>query len=245
MIRDYYRLAVLAVLAGAAHSVAAPLTADEILDKINAVWQGESFHAVMSLEITLGGQTKSHRLEVWTLGESLALVRVLEPTEDANSGYLLRGDEMWYYAPGIGAIALPSVALGDALFGAGPSLNDLSRGTLSNEYAVVATTTPSGYFLCLTPRPDTPVVFGKIELWANHDFILERMLTYDQRGDVLQSAFFMDVVDQDDRKLATTLLIEDAWGDRTVQRIEWARFDPDLDEEFFQLETFLTWEKNG
>lgn len=220
------------------------LSAEEILDRINAAWQGESFHAVMSLEITRGEQTTSRRLEIWTLGESLALLRILEPADEEGSGYLVRGDDMWHYAPGIGVIPLPSMALGDALFGAGPSLNDLSRGTLSEAYDVVAERTASGHFLSLTPHDDAPVVFGRIELWADHDFLLERMLTYDQRNGLLQTAVFTDVLDMGERRLATTIVIEDAWGDRTVQRIEWARFDEDLDESFFQLETLEQWESS-
>jgi len=217
------------------------LSAEDLLNRVSAAWQGESFHGVMSLEITRGEQTTSRRLEVWTLGESLALVRILEPADEEGSGYLVRGDDMWHYAHGIGAIPLPAIALGDALFGAGPSLNDLSRGTLSEAYDVVAERTDTGHFLSLTPHDDAPVVFGRIELWADHDFTLERMLTYDQRNGLLQTAVFTDIVQLGDRQLATTIVIEDAWGDRTIQRIEWARFDEDLDESFFQLETFDRW----
>ncbi|MCK5585197.1 hypothetical protein KAJ02_03915, partial [Candidatus Bipolaricaulota bacterium] len=37
--------------------------AEAILDRVNSAWQGESFHAIISLDIVLGGQTKSHKLE--------------------------------------------------------------------------------------------------------------------------------------------------------------------------------------
>ena len=223
------------------------LDAEAILDRVNSVWQGDSFHAVISLDIVLGGQTKSHRLEVWTLGEELALIRVLEPEIDLDSGYLQLGEELWYYAPTVGSIKLPAMAIGDALFGAGPSLEDLSHGTLSDDYdASVETTEPdseglSGFFLTLIPHLDAPVVHGKLEIWVSADYVIQRLIYYDQRGDVLQTATFSDVVEVGDRRFATTIVIEDAYGDRTIERIEDPQFDLELDATFFSIETFESW----
>jgi len=82
--------------------------------------QGESFHAVLRLDLTLSGQTESHVLEVWTLGEDYALIRILPPNPDAGTGYLKVKDDLWYYSPDVGmAIELPAIALGDALLGQG------------------------------------------------------------------------------------------------------------------------------
>jgi len=226
------------------------LDAEMILDRVNEAWQGDSFHGVMTLDIVLGGQTKSHKLEVWTLGEELALIRVLEPEIDLNSGYLQLGNDLWYYSPAVGSIKLPTVALGDALFGAGPSLEDLSHGTLSDDYDTTAeiiesdTDGFSGYFLTLVPHPDAPVVYGKLEIWVSTDFVMERLLYYDQRGAVVQTATFTDIVDVGTRQFATTITIEDAYGDRTIERIEDLQFDLTLDALFFSLETFEAWGDN-
>lgn len=223
------------------------LDAGAILDRVNAAWQGDSFHAILTLDIVLGGQTKSHKLEVWTLGEELALIRVLEPEIDLNSGYLQLGDDLWYYSPAVGSIKLPSVAIGDALFGAGPSLEDLSHGTLSDDYDVSVemiesdTDGFSGYFLTLVPHPDAPVVYGKLEIWVSTDFVIERLLYYDQRGNVVQRAHFTDIIEVGDRKFATTIIIEDSYGDKTIERIENPQFDLELNAPFFSLETFESW----
>jgi len=217
------------------------LDAEEIVDRVNAAWQGDSFHGIMALDIVLGGQTKSHRLEVWTLGEEMALIRVLEPEIDLNSGYLQSGDELWFYSPEVGSIKLPSMAIGDALFGAGPSLEDLSRGTLSDDYDVAVEGTETGYFLTLVPHPDAPVVYGKLEISVSSDYVMNRLVYYDQRGGVVQTADFTDVIDVGDRRFATVITIEDAYGDRTIQRIEDVQFDLDLDVAFFNLDTFESW----
>ncbi|MFC2108838.1 outer membrane lipoprotein-sorting protein, partial [Candidatus Bipolaricaulota bacterium] len=206
---------------------------------------GDSFHGIMGLDIMLGGQTKTHKLEVWTLGEELALIRVLEPEIDLNSGYLQLGEDLWYYSPAVGSIKLPTIALGDALFGAGPSLEDLSHGTLSDDYDatvdIIDNEGASQYFLTLIPHPDAPVVYGKLEIWVSADFVMEKLVYYDQREAVVQTATFTDIVEMGDRKFATTITIEDAYGDQTVERIENPQFDLDLDAMFFSLDTFEAW----
>ncbi|MFC2077517.1 outer membrane lipoprotein-sorting protein [Candidatus Bipolaricaulota bacterium] len=220
------------------------LDAETILDRVNSAWQGESFHGVIALDIVLGGQTKSHKLEVWTLGDDLALIRVLEPEIDFNSGYLQLADDLWYYSPSVGSIKLPAMAIGDALFGSGPSLEDLSHRTLSDDYDVSVEADPEGvggFFLTLVPHLDAPVVYGKLEIWVSSDYVMEQLIYYDQRGEVLQTAIFSDVIEVEERHLATTIVIEDSFGDRTVQRIELAEFDLALQTDFFSLETFAAW----
>ena len=238
-------LAILTIVIGAISAVAQvqtdSLTAHEVLDRVNTAWQGDSFHGIVSLNVVLGEQTKSHRLEIWTLGEELALVRVLAPEADADSGYLQLGDQLWYYAPAVGAIELPAIAIGDALFGAGPSLEDLSHSTLSDDYDVSSVLTEYGYKLTLIPRADAPVVYGRLEISVTPDFLIETLVYYDQRGDVLQTATFADVTEFAGRKLATTITIEDAFGDKTIEHIEFAQFDLELDASFFRLEAFETW----
>lgn len=218
------------------------LDAEAILNRVNSAWRGSSFHGIIGLDISLSGQTKSYKLEVWTLGQEKALIRVLEPEIDLNSGYLQLGDDLWYYSPAIGSIKLPSVALGDALFGAGPSLDDLSRGTLSEDYDATAESTETGYFLTLIPHADAPVVYGRLEIWASADYVIEKLIYYDQRGGVLQTADFSDVIEVGERRFASTIVIEDAYGDRTIERIEEPRFDVKLDSSLFSLDTFDTWE---
>ena len=242
-------IALLAVAAAGIGAVGQSAESDAaaILDHVNEAWQGDSFHGLMSLDIVLGGQTKSYKLEVWTLGEELAMIRVLEPEIDLNSGYLQLGDDLWYYSPDVGSIKLPAIALGDALFGAGPSLEDLSHGTLSDDYdssvedLITEAGKPNGWFLTLIPHADAPVVYGKLEIWVSIDYVMERLLYYDQRGEVVQEATFTDIIKLGERKFSTTITIEDAYGDRTIQRIENPQFDLELNAPFFGLDTFESW----
>jgi hypothetical protein len=227
-------------LTAAAQGQTESLTAKEILDRTRSAWQGESFHGVVELVIVLSGQTTSHVLEVWTLGEDYALLYVLEPEEDAGSGYLQVKDQLWYYSPLVGsAIEFPSIALANALFGSGPSIDDLSHGTLSDDYDVAVKKIETGWFLTLAPHPDAPVVYGKLEIRVSADFVIEEIVYYDQRDAVLRTATFSKVVEVDGKRVPTLVKIEDASGDRTIQRLIDPKFDADIDASFFTLETLV------
>jgi len=219
------------------------LDAAAILERVRSGWQGDSFHAVLELEITLGGATKRHVLEVWTYGEEHALLRILEPQIDAGSGYLQIGDELWYYSPAVGAsIPLPAIGLTDALFGAGPSIGDLSHGTLSEEFtvSVTALTDDAGeltdYLLTMIPLPDAPVVYGKLVVTATADYVIREVVYYDQRNAVIRTATFGGTILVGESAFPTEILIVDASGDQTVERIVAPEFDLEIDEAFFTLE---------
>jgi outer membrane lipoprotein-sorting protein len=213
-------------------------TADEVLAEARAAWQGDSFHGLVELEVTQGTQTSSYRMEVWTKGEDDALLRILAPEDQAGSGYLMTGGEIWYYSPTVGtAVKLPSIALADSVFGAGPALDDLFRSTLSQDYTATMTTRPSGYVLTLVPRPDAAVVYGHLEIDVRADFVLEKVVYYDQRDAILRTATFSDDVTLADRTIPTTITVVESNGDTTVERLIDPEFGVALDASLFTVET--------
>lgn len=240
-VRGFVAICVVAVSVAVAAAPDDALDAAAILERVRAGWQGESFHAMVELETTLSGVTSRYLMEVWTLGEDRALLRIREPVADAGSGYLHVGDDLWYYSPSVGiAIPLPAMGLTQALFGAGPSLGDLARGTLSGDYDARAETItgPTGgrlYLLALVPRPAAPVVYGKIEVKVTADYVLAEIVYYDHRGRIIRRATLGKAVLLGDRLFPTEIVIVDANGDRVVQRILNPERDIGIDASFFTV----------
>ncbi|MCR4392614.1 MAG: outer membrane lipoprotein-sorting protein, partial [Candidatus Acetothermia bacterium] len=204
--------------------------------------RGESFHAVVELRATVAGRAREYRIEVWTLGEDRALLRILAPEADAGAGYLQVGDELWYYSPPVGrAIALPSLALGEALFGGGPSLGDLAHGALWGEHEAQAEPilgpdgTRAGYLLTLVPRPEAPVVYGRLEVTVTADYVLRALVYYDQRGEVLRTAEFGAPVPVGPFLFPTEVTVRDRGGDEFFQRILDPEFGLGIDASFFTV----------
>ena len=222
---------------GSSFAGAQDLTAFEVVDRVRAQWQGDTFHCTVSLDVTQAGATRSYTVEVWSQGDDYGLVRFRAPEADAGSGYLTIGDGVWYYSPAAGkAISLPQIAMADSLFGSGPALEDLLHGTLSDKYAAEVERDGSDYVITLTPLPDAPVVYGSLVVRVREDFALLSIVYNDQRGDVLRTALFSGYVTQNGRTLPTLMMIDERNGDRTVERLENPEFGVAIDPAIFTIE---------
>lgn len=227
-----------AILGLAAVGTAAEGTAGELLERARAAWRGETFTATLTVEVTRGGATTVYRLELWAHGETHALVRILAPPEDAGSGYLLVGNELWYYSPALGRpIQLPPAALHEGLLGSGLDLDEVLRGTPATSYRVeLASEGSHGYRLVLTPLPTAPIVYGRLEIGLRPDFALQEIVYYDQRGRVVKTARAVDYLALPGRTVPKTIVVVEASGDRTVQTFERLVIDGPIDPAVFTLE---------
>ena len=185
-----FAFGVSALLALGIGALAQGISAEQVLAEVQAAWRSVSFHSLVLLDVQQGEQTRSWQLEVWSQGDR-ALVRVLAPEEEAGSGYLVLGEEVWYYSPEVGsAIQLPPFALAEGAFGGTLALEDVFRGTLTDDYQASQELQDEGYLLVLSPKPTAPVVYGKLELLVRADFALLEIRYFDQRGELLRVARF-------------------------------------------------------
>lgn len=234
-------------------------SADELLECARRNWVEGTFHGLIRLELTRPEYSRIYRLEVWTEGDDKALMRLLEPEEDAGSGYLRVGDELWYYHPDVGqAISLPPSALSESFLGADVSLEDLYRGTLSERYdAELLGSRPASedespvegdriYQLRLTPKPEAPVVYGKLELKVRaSDCAVLVIDYYDQRQTLIRQAKFSNFVrvgSEGRERVVPLLMIFDDFlneGSRTVEEVESYEFDVEIPPETFTLECLV------
>lgn len=213
------------------------LTPFQVVDRVRDNWQGSSFHCTVALEVTQSGTMRSYHVEVWSQGDDKGLIRFLAPEADAGSGYLMLGDEVWYYAPAAGkAISLPGIAAADALCGGGPAVEDLLHGTLSDRYEASYVRDGTDYVITLTPLPDAPVVYGSLVVRVREDFALLEIVYNDQRGEMLRTARFSEYVTQGDRVLPTYLSIAERNGDLTVERLENPEFGIAIPDSVFTVE---------
>jgi hypothetical protein len=246
-------------LALLAQSAQDPPSAGELLECARANWVAGTFHGTVHLELFRPEFSKTYRLEAWTSGAEKALIRVLEPEEEAGSGYLRVGDELWYYHPDVGqAIQLPLSALSESFFGSDASLEDLYRGTLGEHYdaeilgsrsASEDESTAEGdqiYRLRLIPKPEAPVVYGKLELEVRgSDCAVLVIDYYDQRESLIRQAMFSEFVTVGEgelRRVIPTVMVFDDFlkeGSRTIEYLETYEFDIEIPEETFTLECLV------
>ena len=226
------------IIAGTITARASTLSAEDVLNRARSMWEGESFYGTISLDITMQSQTESYLFEVWTQGTERALLRFQAPKDREGEAYLQVENDLWYYSPELGnAIQLPSIALGEAVLGAGPSLDDLLRKTLTEDYEVTMSDDEGGgYSLTLVPHPDAPVVYGELKMRVNADFSLKEIVYYDQRGEIIRTTSFASYLRIDDRVIPTLITVEGSDGDRTVEHLEKVQFGIALPTDFFTVQ---------
>lgn len=238
---------------------AQPSTAEQILECARRNWVEGTFHGTIRMELFRPEYSKQYRLEAWTSGSDRAFIHVLEPKEDAGSGYLRTGDELWYYHPDVGqAVSLPASALSENFFGADLALEDLYHGTLSKQYDVeLLGSRPASpeesevqgdrvHQLRLQPKPDAPSVYGKLEMQVRASDCAVLVLDYyDQRGTLIRQAKFSQFVRVGEngrvRSIPLQMTFDDLLkqGSRTIETVESYEFDIAIPEQRFTLDCLV------
>jgi hypothetical protein len=219
---------------------------EEILARANENWVGLSFHGIVRLEIIRPERSRLYRMEVWSESEGEGekfLIKIIEPEDEAGSGYLKVGDELWYYSPKIGqAVPLPPLAQGEAFLGSDLALEDVFKDTLSGYYDVeLLGRDDQVYTLILIPKPDAPVIYGKLEVRVRvSDYALSAIFFYDQRETLIRVATFSEFIRTElrQRVVPRKVVVEDylKQGERTIQYLETYEFDISIPPEVFTLE---------
>jgi hypothetical protein len=229
----------------------------ELLECARENWMGETFHGTILLQLFRPQYSREYRMEVWSdEGGERALIRILEPAEEQGSGYLLLEDTLWYYTPQAGqAISLPQSALSQSFLGSDLALEDVSRGTLSEDYEVelLGTRPAEGgeriHRLRLTPKPEAPVAYGKLELEIrDSDCAVLLVDYYDQRLSLIREAAFSEFIRVEGEKprvIPLNVVVDDllAEGSRTVEVIETYEFGISIPLQRFTLECLVEGEE--
>jgi hypothetical protein len=221
-------------------------SARDIVDRVDRLLRGESSHGTVTMEVVTADWSRSLDLEIWSLGTEYALVRVLAPPKDAGTATLKSGNDLWNYLPRVDrTIKLPPSLMGAAWMGSHFTNDDLVKESrLIEDYDIeIAFSGERGgvavWEFVLTPRPEAPVVWGRIEeqvrkaddmpVWARF---------YDERGALARTMTFTDVRRMGGRLVPARTVIEpaDKPGEFTALQYRELAFDVGLERTFFSLQ---------
>ncbi|HEY5596542.1 MAG TPA: outer membrane lipoprotein-sorting protein [Candidatus Bipolaricaulota bacterium] len=208
--------------------------AQELLVCAQANWSSSTFHGVLSIKTFRPEFSREFRLEVWSTADNeQAMIRTLEPQDEAGSGYLLLDDELWFYTPQAGqVISLPGASLGEAFFGSDVAVEDLYRGTIGERYTAQVLGTRSDeegrliHRLRLVPLPEADVVYGRLELdLLDGSCAVLQIDFFDQRDTLIREAVYSDLVEVNGltfalRSVVTDLLREQSYTEELVESYE-------------------------
>lgn len=218
-------------------------SAAEIIRKMENAMRGDRQYAEMTMRIERPRFTREISMRSWHMGTEHSLIIVTAPARDQGTAFLMRGNDIWNYDPRVDRTTrLPSSMMGQSWMGSDFTNDDLVRDSdpvEDFEHRLLRTETVNGqeaFVVELIPKPDTPVVWGKVLMWiATEDFIQLRVENYDQRDNLVTTMEMDDIRTFGNRRVPTRITVTPAGrsNERTILTQHTIDFDIDLNEAFF------------
>jgi len=208
-----------------------PQTAEEIVSKAEEAVKGKTAHGTIEMIITTSEFTRTLKMEAWWVGNEKALIFTKSPAKEAGNKTLKIGDEIWEYLRNTETtIKIPPSMMLQSWNGSDYTNDDLVHETnLAKDYylKIEATEKINGvdcWKIELTPKPDAPVVWGKIYYWVRKADYLPSVIQYfDEKGNMIRYMVYSDIKNMHGRMMpskwtmynvkkkdhSTTILVDD------------------------------------
>lgn len=216
-----------------------------IIDRADRILRGDSSHGQVEMTVITKRWKRTLELEIWSEGTDKALIQILQPKKEAGTVTLKVKNDIWNYLPKIDrTIRVPSSMMMGAWMGSHFTNDDLVKGSrLIRDYDIELTFqgeregTPV-YELVLTPRPQAPVVWGRIlyrirradlmPLWARY---------YDEDGELKRILSFEEFKTMGQRVIPSVLKLvpADKPEEYTQMTYRWIEFDLPIPDRTFSL----------
>ena len=215
--------------------------AKSLIDEMEALYRGESSKATMTMKVETPQYSRTMQMESSSVGQQDAFIRILSPKKDRGISTLKLDQEMWNFFPKINKVIKvpPSMMMGSWM-GSDFTNDDLvKQTTLTQEYDLQLTETPTEYNITLLPREQTVTVWGRIDYIVNKEHLVPvNQNFYDDEGIMIRKMVFSELKDFGGRIMPSVMemIPLNKEGHRTVIIYDNLEFDPpDVDESTFTL----------
>ncbi|MDJ0766122.1 MAG: outer membrane lipoprotein-sorting protein [Myxococcota bacterium] len=230
----------------AAPNINSPEFATHIMQRIDDQYRGDKSHGIMEMAVKTRHWTRTMSLESWSLGKAYSLVRILSPKKERGTATLKAKDTLFTYLKKTGrTIKITSGMMGGAWMGSHFTNDDLIRHTrLSEDYAVRLSFSGNingvdAYRFVLTPKPDAPVVWGKLEIVVRaSDLAPLSQVYFAEDGQKVRSLVFSKHETIGDRIIPKEMIMTPLDKPGEYTRITWKKiaFNLNLDKGFFTIQ---------
>jgi outer membrane lipoprotein-sorting protein len=228
MTRLVARTLVAAVLLGVTGIAAAQDSAQAVLDKVVENLRGVSQWATLQLTVERPQRTTEYVMEIVTDGDKRSLARVTAPPRDAGQAFLSIDTNLLIYNPRLGrSLRLPPSGRSNAFLGSDLSYDDLAGEEYRDQYdATIADRDATAITLDLTPHPEAPTPYGKLEFRVQPGSYAPLSLTFfDQRGNAVKRMSFAEFKQVDGRTVPERFEVVDLLKDGYRTVASWTQVD--------------------
>jgi len=184
-------------------------TAEEIIKKAEDSIKGDSAFGEIEMTVETADFTRQLVMESWWVGNEKALIVIKSPRREAGNKTLKIKNEMWNYLKNTETtIKIPPSMMLQSWNGSDFTNDDLVReSNLNDDYTqkIVGEKEIDGV-LCwkieLLPRPNAPVVWGKLDYFVRKvDYLPSRVDYYSEKGELMRYMVFSDIKTFGNRKM--------------------------------------------
>ena len=220
-------------------------TSQEILNKIDKMWRGESSVGTYQMKIKTSNWERNLRIKSWTKGLDYTLITIEYPKKEKGVSTLKVQNNLWNFLPKINrVIKVPSSLMMGSWMGSHFTNDDLVKeSTLANDYhhSITFEGERDGqevYEITLLPKEEAAVVWGKIVILVRKDDLMPLYEEFfDENQKPVRKMTLTEIKILGGRLLPTrmTVVPYDKPGEFTEVVYVEINFDVELSDSFFSL----------
>ena len=216
-----------------------------LLDKADDVSRQASSHAVLEMQVKTNRYERTVKMEAWSKGQDHSLVVIREPAKEAGVSTLMVDDNIWNYLPKVDkTMKVPAGMMSDGWMGSHVSNDDLVKGSrMSEDYTWTLDSQPSGgegnYVISLTPKPEAPVVWGKVVLTMSAQEVPVSIEYFDEDGALERTMSWSDVKEIDGDLVPMVMTVQPANKPDEYTKITYLEleFDVEIEDSLFTTQS--------
>ena len=219
----------------------------ELIRHIDSLWRGNTSQATMTMTVKTRRYQRTMTMEAWSRGKDYSLVVIREPIKDRGIATLKVEDNIWNYLPKINRVTkVPSSMMSGSWMGSHFTNDDLVKdSTFEDDYSSKITFEGERdgravYELTSLPKPDAPVVWGKVVMLIDQKTLAPyKNVYYDEEGVLIRTMTFDQSKKIDERVIPMRLILqpEDKPDESTVIVYDDIAFGVPLEPSFFSLQS--------
>ena len=223
-----------------------PLTALEIIEKVDAKQKGTTSQSEFKMTIVRPTWKREISMKSWGLGDDYSLTLITSPARDKGTAFLKRKKEIWNWQPTIDrVIKLPPSMMMQSWMGSDFTNDDLVKQSsivTDYEHKLLGEEEIDGkmcYKLEMIPKEEAAVVWGKILNWVSKDeFNQLKTEFYDEDDYLVNTMLGKKVKDLGGKMLPSILEVipADEPEQKTIIEQVWIKFDEPMKESFFSVQ---------
>jgi len=226
-------------------NIAYALTAREIIKKSQDITRSKSSKGTMEMIIIKPEWKRTLEMKFWEDGKDKFFARIIAPAKEKGIGSLKIGANMWNYLPKTEKVMkIPPSLMLQPWLGSDFTNDDLVKeSNVEDDYThkLLEDTKINGimtYKIELVPKPEAPVVWGKIIFYVDKsNFLPVKEEFFSEKGELVRVMNFSDVKKMHDRLIPTKMemIPLNKKGQKTVIIQKDVQFDIPIPADIFSL----------